>query len=192
MVGPTEVVRSARTGAMIWPNLGIIFPRSRLTHQLVVAVEAAEAAPFSLEVGPDLVLETSVAGKVTLPIRAVRRGGFKGSISGIKPYGCRSSPATRFTRNRHFSPRRPKSRRTRLRPNSRSQSLWRTPPGTHSFFLSGVGTVNYVRSPEALKAAHDRKAVVEKIVADDAAAAKVRWMRRRQPRKNERRPRPPP
>ena len=43
------------------------------------------------------------------------------------------------------------------------------PLGTFTFFVSGVGTVNYARNPEALKVATDRKAAIEKIVADDAA-----------------------
>ena len=60
-IGQTEVVREARTGAMIWPTLmtGIVYPRSRLTHQLAVAVDAEEMAPFSIDVAPDLVLETT-------------------------------------------------------------------------------------------------------------------------------------
>ena len=39
------------------------------------------------------------------------------------------------------------------------------PPGTYSFLVSGLGTVNYARSPEQLQAAETRLVAIEKIVA---------------------------
>ena len=46
------------------------------------------------------------------------------------------------------------------------------PPGTYSFFVSGVGTVSYARDPVKLKAQEDRLAAVEKIVAENAVSLK--------------------
>ena len=43
------------------------------------------------------------------------------------------------------------------------------PPGTYSFFVSGLGTVNYKRNPEKLAPAETRLAAVEKIVKENDA-----------------------
>jgi hypothetical protein len=47
------------------------------------------------------------------------------------------------------------------------------PPGTYTFFVSGVGTVSYARNPEKLLAEEARLAAIEKIVAENEARLKA-------------------
>jgi hypothetical protein len=169
MIGSTEVVREARNAAMIWPTLmtGIVYPRSRLTHQLAIAITAEEAAPFSVDVAADLVLETTRTGTVKFPVNVVRRGDFKGAIT-LKAYGLPPTPGNvvhsqpvYYTTNEIKADQTTADFTMTVPPHA--------PLGTFTFFVSGVGTVNYARDPEALKASTDRKAAIEQIVADDAA-----------------------
>ncbi|MDR3639020.1 MAG: pre-peptidase C-terminal domain-containing protein [Isosphaeraceae bacterium] len=171
-IGPNEVVREVRPASMIWPTLmtGVTYSRSRLTHQLIVAVDSHESAPFSLEVRPDLVLEASPLGTVKVPVSVVRRGDFKGSVT-LAAHGLPPIPSNVL----HAQPPYFTSQEIKANENVTEFVLtvpYGAPTGTHSFFLSGAGNARYSRNPEALKAALDRKAAVEKIVADTAARSK--------------------
>ena len=69
---------------MIWPTMqvGVTYPRSRLVRQLTLTVDDTETVPFSVQVDPDLVLETSRLGTVKVPVKVIRRGDFKGHENG--------------------------------------------------------------------------------------------------------------
>ena len=168
----TEVVRSARYGAMTWAVqlTGVTYHRSRLTDQLPVAVIAGEPAPYALQANPDLKLAASINGTVKFSLSAVRRGNFQGPLDlftfGLPPtiYG------PMHAQPKYHVP-------TTLPANQSSQDFTITvptnvPPGTYSFFVSGVGTVSYARDPVKLKAHEDRLAAVEKIVAENAVSLK--------------------
>ena len=149
---------------------GVTYHRSRLTDQLPVAVIAGEPAPYALQANPDLKLAASINGTVKFSLSAVRRGNFQGPLDlftfGLPPtiYG------PMHAQPKYHVP-------TTLPANQSSQDFTITvptnvPPGTYSFFVSGVGTVSYARDPVKLKAHEDRLAAVEKIVAENAASLK--------------------
>ncbi|MDB5387645.1 MAG: peptidase domain protein [Planctomycetaceae bacterium] len=172
-VGAVEVIRTARSASMIWADqlTGVTYSRSRLTDSLPVAVSALETAPYDLSIAPDLMLETSRLGTVKLPVNVLRRGNFKGSLV-LTAHGVPPIPGNPMHAQPKFH------LPTEIKADQNSVELTLTVPnpapvGTYTIFLSGMGTVSYARNPAALKAAQDRKIVVEKIVAEDDARNKA-------------------
>jgi hypothetical protein len=172
-IGSTDAVRQARYGTMIWAIqiTGVTYHRSRLTDHLWVSVIAGESPPFSLEVDPNLRLETSLAGTVKFPVKVIRRGTFKGAVE-LFTYGL---PPTihgpLHAQPKYHTP-------ITLPANQETAEFAVTvpnhvPAGTYSFFVSGVGTVNYTRGPEKLRAAEARFAAIEKIIAENDARLKA-------------------
>jgi hypothetical protein len=162
-IGDTEVVRPARSASMVWGGrINQITPRSRLTRNLAVAVSGSELFPFFVDAGQNLVLEMCKAGKVQVPLKLVRRGDFKGNVvltPSTLPPNVRPSNVT-------------------LDPNATAGNLEinlppNVPPGTYSFSVLGTTQISYSRNPEAVKAATDRKAVVDKVVGELDAASKA-------------------
>ena len=147
---------------MVWGGqANVIAPRSRPTRNLAVAVSGSETAPFFVDSGQNLQLEMCKAGKVQVPIKLVRHGDFKGNVAVTSTLPPNAKP-TNIT----------------LDANTAAGNLEinlpvNVPTGTYTFSVLGTTQVSYSRDPEALKAATDRKAAVDKIVAELAAAAKV-------------------
>ncbi len=173
LVGKTELVRQARYGAMIWgvQLTGVTYHRSRLTDQLPVCVISGDPAPYSLQVEPELKLSASLAGTVKFPVSTIRRGNFHGALDLF----TFSLPPTIYG-PMHAQPK----YHTPLTLPANQAALEFTisvpnhvPPGTYTFFVSGVGTVSYARNPEKLKAQEERLAAVEKIVADNDVRLKA-------------------
>jgi Bacterial pre-peptidase C-terminal domain len=172
-IGLGDAVRHARYATMIWAvqTTGVTYHRSRLTDQLCVSVMASEPAPFSLQVDPELRLEAPLTGTVKFPVKVVRRGDFRGEVE-LFAYGLPPSTSGPL----HAQPKYHKP--ITLPANKDVTEFTITvpgyvPPGTYSFFLSGLGTVSYARNPEKLKAAETRLAVIEKIVAENDARLKT-------------------
>ncbi|MEX0977566.1 MAG: hypothetical protein WDZ48_01865, partial [Pirellulales bacterium] len=162
-IGDAQVVRPARTATMVWGGaINQVTPRSRLARNLAVAVSAGEIAPFSIDAGPNTVLEMSKAGKIQVPVKVVRRGDFKGPIALVpNPLPPNVKPPSITLDEKTAAG----TLEISLAPN--------TPPGTYSFSVLGTTQVNYARNPEAVKEAQDRQAAVDKIVAERTAAAKT-------------------
>jgi hypothetical protein len=166
-IGASDEVRPARSGAMIWAvqPTGVTYHRSRLTDQIPVSVIGAEMAPFSLQVDPELRLEASLAGSVKFPVKVIRRGNFKGALE-LATYGL---PPT-INGPLHQQPKyhlpitipadKDTAEFTVTVPNH-------SPPGTYTFFVSGLGTVSYARNPEKVPPAEQRLAAIEKIVKEN-------------------------
>jgi hypothetical protein len=167
-IGRGDVTRQARYGTMIWAIqlTGVTYHRSRLTDQLWVSVMEAEPAPFSVQVDPKARLEAPLTGTVNLPVKVVRRGTFKGALE-LFAYGL--PPTSNGPLHAQ-----PKYHKPITLPADREAADFTitvpsfVPPGTYSFFLTGVGTVSWAKNPEKLKAAETRLAAVEKIVAENA------------------------
>jgi hypothetical protein len=172
-VGTGEVVREARYGTMAWAVqlTGVTYHRSRLTDQLCLSVVASEPAPFSLEVDPDLRLAAPWTGKVTYPVKVIRRGSFRGAVE-LFAYGL---PPTIYG-PLHAQPKYHVPITIPANKDTAEFTITvpsHVPTGPHSFFLSGVGTVSYTRDPEKLRAAETRLAAIEKIVAENDGRLKV-------------------
>jgi hypothetical protein len=172
-IGQDAVTRKARYGTMIWAvqSTGVTYHRSRLTDQLWVSVMASEPAPFSLEIDPKARLEASLTGTVNLPVKVIRRGSFRGPLD-LFVYGLPPSMYGPL----HAQPKYHKP--ITLAADKETIDFTITvpnyvPPGTYSFFLSGVGTVNWARNPEKLKPAETRLGAIEKLVAENDARLKA-------------------
>mgnify|MGYP001244675882 CR=1 FL=1 len=162
-VGGADVVRPARTATMVWGGLlNQVTPRTRLARNLAVAVSGSETAPFFVDAGPNTVLEMCKAGKVQVPLKLIRRGEFKGDVvlapSSLPP-NVRPATVTLDAKTEAGN------LEIALPPNA--------PVGTYTFAVLGTTQVSYSRNPEAVKTATDRKAAVDKIVAELAATAKA-------------------
>jgi hypothetical protein len=77
-----EVAREARGGSLVWgsndrQNQPI---RSRMTENVTIAVSGKETAATKIEPAAVQVFETSVAGKLQIPVKVTRRGEFKGNL----------------------------------------------------------------------------------------------------------------
>lgn len=172
-IGGADVVRNSRYGTMVWAIqlTGVTHHRSRLTDQLWVSVMESDPAPFRVAVDSRVRLETSLLGTVTLPVKVVRRGTFRGPIE-LFVYDL---PAT-VHGPMHAQPKYHKPVTVPADKDAIDFTITvpnYVPPGTYSFFLSGVGTVNWMRSPEKLKAAEGRLAAIEKFVAENDARSKA-------------------
>ena len=89
-----------------------------------------------------------------VPVKVVRRGNFRGAVE-LFTYGLPPSTSGPL----HAQPK--YNKQTIVPADKDAIDLTITvpgnvPPGTYSFFVSGVGTVSYARSPEKLKAAEMR------------------------------------
>jgi hypothetical protein len=172
-IGQSDVVRQARPATMNWAmqELGVTYHRSRLADQFPVAVIAQEQAPYTISVEPDLRLETALAGTARFPVRVVRRGNFQGAVE-LFAYGLPpSSSGPLHAQPKYHAP-------LAIPANQNSIEFTLTvpasqPPGTYSFFISGVGTVSYAANPEKLQESEARLVAIEKIAAENDARLKT-------------------
>ncbi|MGE0607531.1 MAG: PPC domain-containing protein [Pirellulales bacterium] len=163
-IADAEVVRTARSGAAVWESVGNAPNASapaRLTQDLMLAVSAAEVAPFVVDAGQGQLWETSRAGTLEIPIKITRRGEFKGAIN-FAPIGPPPNvqvPGIALNPDQAELPL-----KLTLPPNA--------PLGTFTFYLNGTTTVSYRRNPELAEAATAFKASLEKLVAEQTEAQK--------------------
>ena len=164
VVGKTKIVASevshaARAASIVWQGQpGQFNARSRLSAELMLAVNESEPAPFTLQAAGN-VLEMSRSGKIEIPVTMKPNGDFKGNVAltvvglpqNMQPANQQMNAApgeTKFTIN--------------LQTNS--------PVGVYSFYLLGTTQINYRHNPEAAEAAAQRQADLEKLVAERQAA----------------------
>lgn len=156
-----EVTRIARTGAADvgggLPQPGQQMPsvRARLTRGLVLSISKEEKAPAMLAIGDEKVWETARGGILKVPYSVVRRDNFNGSITGVvldlpptfnpPQVGIGNAASGEFQLNLPGD----------------------MPTGTYSFVVHGfVQGYQYSRNPAAAKAAAERKAELEQVVAE--------------------------
>lgn len=147
-----EVVRAARGGAMIWgtANRQVQPPEFRVTQDLVIAVLDKETEAAFVQAGEDKVWETSLGGKIEVPVNVVRRGEFKEALKLI---------ATGL-------PAEIKPNEINLDPNTAAGKLevvignQATKPGVYTFYLKADTKMKYAKNPESLKAAEEDQALV--------------------------------
>jgi hypothetical protein len=161
-IGAGEVTHTARAASIVWPGQpGQFNARSRLASDMMLAVSAAEPAPFTVQAAGN-VWEMSRAGKLEIPVMMTQRGDFKGNITlstvelppGIQPTNQQMNAGpgeTKFTLN--------------LQTNA--------PLGVFSFHLLGTAQYTYRHNPEEAEAAAKRQAELEKIVAERQTALRM-------------------
>lgn len=162
-IGTADVTRQARAACIVLAGQpGQFNPRSRLSGDVVIAVNDGEMAPFTVQAGGGQVLEMSRAGKLEVPVTLAQRGEFKGNVvlstlalpPGMQPANPQMNVGageSKFTIN--------------LQTNA--------PLGTFSFHLLGTTQFNCRHNPEAAEAAAKRQADIEKIVAERQAALRT-------------------
>lgn len=169
-VNGQEVVRVARTGTVSWgsANRQQATPTFRTTRDLVLAVTDKETAPAFVKAGDDKVWETSLGGKLEVPLNLTRRGDYKEAVK-LTAVGL---------------PAEIKPAEVNLDPNTAAGKLeipvtnQATKPGVYTFYLRSDTKMKYARNPDAVKSAEEDQALVVARVAErdkavkDATAAK--------------------
>ncbi|MBI4601271.1 MAG: pre-peptidase C-terminal domain-containing protein [Planctomycetes bacterium] len=161
-IGGADVTRAARPASMVWPGADNQFgPRSRVAREVVLAVSGVESAPYVVEAAGGAAVEMCKAGALKVPVKVTRRGDFKGPVAlaaiGAPP-GTQPKPLA-------------------LDGNTAEGSFELAiqegaPLGTFTFYLQATSQVPYSRNPEAAARAAERKAEIDKLLADLQTKAK--------------------
>ncbi len=169
VIGEQEVTRTARAATaqaaspMMQPGQMLTSVPARMTSHMVVSVSELETAPVMLAAGNDQVWETARGGILKIPYTVVRRGEYKGNISGMPSDLPASVNAPQFNIDGNTT-----SGEFQLNMTAA------TPPGTYTVYVAGFAQgYQYRRNPEAAQAAAERKTRFEQIMADTAAKAKA-------------------
>jgi hypothetical protein len=163
-IGDKELVREARGGSVIWQmqvQQQNQTAEARMTRNIALAVSGAEDAPFNVEVAEAKVFEVSRAGKLEIPLKATRRGEFKGAIA-LVAVGL---PQNIRINNMNIDASKSDAKLAFDVPNN-------APLGTYSFYLTATSQVPYKRNPEAAAKAAEAKKELDKIVAEMTEANK--------------------
>jgi len=164
-IGESEVAREARGATLNWTvtDYNIDAIQSRLTRDCVLAVSGVESAPISIEPSESKLWETSVAGKLQIPLKLIRRADFNANLK-LKAIGISALD---------------KLKEIEVDGKATNATLeidlkeYKIPAGTHSFYLQTQTPGKYRDNPEAAKAAEEALKQAEKLVADLKAALKA-------------------
>ena len=154
LINGTSVKRYARAGALVWPTANKNeYPIARLTRDLVLAVVENETAPATVSIGDGNLVETSLGGKVELPIRVVRRGGFDGELA-LTTIGM---------------PDELKPKDTSIKESDGKLELLvnniKAPLSTFTFFMRGTSKIQYARvTPEILGRAEQEQKRLDQLL----------------------------
>lgn len=77
-----QVVRTARSGSLVWgtANRQLVQPVFRVVRDMVVSVSGGTPLPASIALGDGNVVETSLGGKIEVPVHVNRQGDFKSDL----------------------------------------------------------------------------------------------------------------
>ncbi|HRX78619.1 MAG TPA: hypothetical protein P5307_06125, partial [Pirellulaceae bacterium] len=185
-VAGAEVTRYARGGVVVWEtgNRTIDPANYRASRDIMFAVIDQDPEQALIDVGEDKIWETSLGGKLEIPIKVTRRDDFKSDISLVP-----------FEAANEFKPGniavKAAEGEAKLELDIKNKA---TKPGVYTFYLRADTKIKHVRDPnaitkaeaeqkaidaavkevtDALKAANDNKTVTTKAATDAAAAAKL-------------------
>lgn len=169
-VGDQEVVREARSGALVQGAADMTKEklRSRLCFEIPLAVSATEKEPLSWEVGNGGRFTVEMGKNLEIPFKITARNGVKGplviTLDGLN--GLKTSPTVNLADNLQEG---------KLALSFTTQNGIFTPEvGTWTFVLKATGAASYRYRPEAAdRAAAAQKAAAEaftKATAADQAA----------------------
>ena len=170
IVGTSEVaskklVRQARCGAITWgtANKTLIRPEFRLARELYLAV-IPEVNPAHVQAVAENVLETSLGGKVDVPLEIARRTGLTGAVklvasnlpNEVKPADI-EIPADKSAGTLAIAVTNAKAR-----------------PGLYHFYLRSDAKVKYSRNPESVTQAETDLKKLGEIIAQLTTAVAER------------------
>jgi hypothetical protein len=165
-VGGVDVIRAVRSGEVTWDvatiNNGDIV-QSRMAGDIALSVSDKEAALATVTAGEGKVWETSVAGKLEIPVKVTWSGKEKGDVV-FTPVGLVAGPKAAGLTIKAASTD------GKLTIDFKGNTI---PTGTFSFCLKGESSVNYSRAPERAKALEDASKAIAAEAAKVAAALKA-------------------
>lgn len=137
------VIRHASSGSIVWgtQNAQNEPPMARMTRDIGLSVIDKESAPAGMQAGEGKVLETSVGGKITVPLKVRRFGEFKGPLK-AKITGV---------------PKEIQAKEANITGDSASVEISlannKLPAGTYTCYFTAPAKFKYARNPEAVKTA---------------------------------------
>jgi len=163
-INDQEVIREARSGAVVWGsgNRTQDPPSFRTTRDLMLAV-IAEPAPTLVEAGDAGIIETSLGGKVEIPLRVVRRGDAKVDLN-LQPEGL---------------PNELKPKNVAVKSDAGEAKLevavtnGNAKPGVYTFYLWSDAKAKLVRDPRGIELAEARQKQLDARSQEMDAAAKA-------------------
>jgi hypothetical protein len=170
VIGEQEVTRVARAGTALaappqqmQPGQMMTSVPARMTSHIVVSVSELETAPVMLAAGNDQVWETARGGILKIPYTVVRRGEYRGGITGMPADLPPNVNPQQFNIDGGAT-----SGEFQLNTTAN------TPPGTYTIYVAGFAQgYQYRRNPEAAQAAAERKTRFEQILAQSNEKAKA-------------------
>ena len=163
--GDTELKREARAGSVMWAvgDYGIEAVSSRLTPEFVLAVTRREIIPITMGPDENKVWETSVAGKLKIPIKVTRRGDFNETLK-IKASGLAALDALKELEVNN------KTNSAILELDLTQQKI---PAGSYNFYLVAQTQGKYRRqTAEEVEAAEKTAKQAEKTAGEFTDASK--------------------
>ncbi len=159
-----DAARDARGGSLVWgsndrQNQPI---RARMTENVTIAVSGKETAAAKIEPAATQVYETSLAGKLQIPVKVTRRGEFKGNL---KLVNAAMPKDIRFN-DLDIGGDKGEGNVTLDVKNSAA-------PGTYTLVMQATSQLsNYRRNPEAAEEADKIAKEMEQAATESANAAK--------------------
>ena len=155
-IGDREVVREARYGLIVWgsQNRQQQPPTFRLAGGMQLGVIDKETDPALVQIGEDKVWETSLGGKLEIPVTVTRRGDFKDAIK------LTAAGLPQQIRPKELNVDGNKGDgKFELELNQQN-----TPLGVYTFYVRGETKWKYPRNPDAIMQAEaEQKRVAEMI-----------------------------
>lgn len=156
-VGDKELVREARYGLVVWgsQNRQQQTPAFRLASAMQLGVIDKETDPVLVRIGEDKVWETSLGGKIEIPVTVTRRGDFKEAIK-LTAAGL---PQQIKPKDLNIDGNKGDGK-FELELNQQN-----TTPGTYTFYVKGeTKRSKYARNPDAvMQAEAEQKRIAEMI-----------------------------
>ncbi len=157
-----DIVREARTGALIWgsKNIQQETPVARMTRDIGLSVVDKETAPATVTAGDGKVIETSLGGKIDLPIKVARHGDFKAAIK-LKAAGI---------------PKDTQAKEANITAGDGKMEISfannRIEPGSYTVYLTGPAKFKYEGNQDAIKTAEARQKELDEILKAFAEQSK--------------------
>lgn len=155
-IGDKEVVRYARTLTIVWGTANAQQNPSvyRAAQGLTLAVAQKQVAPAFVQAGDDNMLETSLGGKLEVPVKITRRGDFNADLKLV----AQGPPAEWKPKDLEVKAGQADAKLEIAVANQAAK------PGVYTFYLQSDAKLKYARNPDAVNLAKDEAKKLEEIM----------------------------
>jgi len=152
-IGDQQVTRQARGGTTVWGtnNRQQELPAFRATRALLLSVTDKETLPASVQIGQQEPLETSLGGKLEVPVKVTRRGEFKDDMKLV----AEGMPNTIKPGDITVKGDTPDGKLEIAITNAQAR------PGSYTFYLKSDVKIKYARNPEAVARAEQAQTEID-------------------------------